>query len=291
METQIYIDAIENELENCCNEFFYDDSQVAQAARYSLLKAGKRIRAVLLFLTAEMCGMNWREKLRLACGVEMVHCYSLIHDDLPCMDNDDMRRGMPSCHIKFGEEYALLAGDGLLTAAFGVIADSDIAAEKPEVAIKAISALSRLSGVCGMIGGQEIDLTYENKSAPLSVLEVLDSLKTGALIRCAAYLGVISACNDENYLNAADIYAKNIGHAFQIVDDILDVIGDEKALGKPIGSDAQSGKSTYVSLLGLEKSREYAEKLTDDAVAALNVFGDESEFLKELAYSLIKRNN
>ena len=280
-------DNIYKYLPECTSE----NNKVSDAMKYSLSIGGKRIRPMLVLEFCRVCGGDINKAMPFAAALEMIHTYSLIHDDLPCMDNDDMRRGMPSCHIKFGEEYALLAGDGLLTAAFGVIADSDIAAEKPEVAIKVISALSRLSGVCGMIGGQEIDLTYENKSAPLSVLEVLDSLKTGALIRCAAYLGVISACNDENYLNAADIYAKNIGHAFQIVDDILDVIGDEKALGKPIGSDAQSGKSTYVSLLGLEKSREYAEKLTDDAVAALNVFGDESEFLKELAYSLIKRNN
>ena len=270
-----------------CNS---ENNIVSDAMKYSLSIGGKRIRPMLVLEFCRVCGGDIAKAMPFAVALEMIHTYSLIHDDLPCMDNDDMRRGMPSCHIKFGEEYALLAGDGLLTSAFGVIAESDIAAEKPEVAIKAISALSRLSGVCGMIGGQEIDLTYENKNAPLEVLEVLDSLKTGALIRCAAYLGVISACNDENYIRAADIYAKNIGHAFQIVDDILDVIGDEKELGKPIGSDAQCGKSTYVSLLGLEKSREYAEELTNDAVEALEVFGNESEFLKELAYSLIKRN-
>lgn len=268
-----------------------ENNIVGEAMKYSLSIGGKRIRPILVLEFCRACGGDINKAIPFAVALEMIHTYSLIHDDLPCMDNDDMRRGMPSCHIKFGEEYALLAGDGLLTAAFGVIADSDIAAEKPEVAIKAISALSQLSGVCGMIGGQEIDLTYENKNAPLSVLEVLDSLKTGALIRCAAYLGVICACNDKQLLSAADIYAQNIGHAFQIVDDILDVIGDEKELGKPIGSDAQCGKSTYVSLLGLEKSKEYAEKLTEDAVTALDVFGEESEFLKELAYSLIKRNN
>lgn len=268
-----------------------ENNIVGDAMKYSLSIGGKRIRPMLVLEFCRVCGGNIGKAMPFAIALEMIHTYSLIHDDLPCMDDDNMRRGMPSCHIKYGEEYALLAGDGLLTAAFGVIADSEIASEKPDVAIKAISALSRLAGVCGMIGGQEIDLTYENRSASLDVLEVLDSLKTGALIRCAAYLGVISACDNEKYIAAADIYSKNIGHAFQIVDDILDVIGDEKQLGKPIGSDAQSGKSTYVSLLGLEKSREYAERLTKDAVDALRVFGDESEFLKELAYSLVKRNN
>ena len=264
---------------------------VSSAMRYSLSIGGKRIRPMLVLEFCRVCGGDIDKAVPLAVAVEMVHTYSLIHDDLPCMDDDDMRRGMPSCHIRYGEEYALLAGDALLTAAFGVIAGSEIAAEKPEVAVKAIKALSELAGVNGMIGGQEIDLTYENKEATVEVLEVLDSLKTGALIRCAAYLGVISACDNEEFLEAADVYSKNIGHAFQIVDDILDVTGDENQLGKPIGSDAQCGKSTYVSLLGLEKSREYVDKLTDDAVNALSVFGDEADFLRELAYSLVKRNN
>lgn len=264
---------------------------VSSAMRYSLSIGGKRIRPMLVLEFCRVCGGDIDKAVPLAVAVEMVHTYSLIHDDLPCMDDDDMRRGMPSCHIRYGEEYALLAGDALLTAAFGVIAGSEIAAEKPGVAVKAIKALSELAGVNGMIGGQEIDLTYENKEATVEVLEVLDSLKTGALIRCAAYLGVISACDNEEFLEAADVYSKNIGHAFQIVDDILDVTGDENQLGKPIGSDAQCGKSTYVSLLGLEKSREYVDKLTDDAVNALSVFGDEADFLRELAYSLVKRNN
>lgn len=264
---------------------------VSSAMRYSLSIGGKRIRPMLVLEFCRVCGGDIDKAVPLAVAVEMVHTYSLIHDDLPCMDDDDMRRGMPSCHIRYGEEYALLAGDALLTDAFGVIAGSEIAAEKPGVAVKAIKALSELAGVSGMIGGQEIDLTYENKEATVEVLEVLDSLKTGALIRCAAYLGVISACDNEEFLEAADVYSKNIGHAFQIVDDILDVTGDENQLGKPIGSDAQCGKSTYVSLLGLEKSREYVDKLTDDAVNALSVFGDEADFLRELAYSLVKRNN
>jgi len=245
---------------------------------------------MLVLEFCRVCGGDIEKAIPFAVALEMIHTYSLIHDDLPCMDNDDMRRGMPSCHIKYGEEFALLAGDALLTAAFGVIAKSSIAQEKPETAIRAIQKLSEFAGVGGMIGGQEIDLAYENKSAPLEVLEVLDSLKTGALIRCAAYLGVISACDNEEYLKAADIYSENIGHAFQIVDDILDVVGDETKLGKPVGSDAECGKSTYVSLLGLEKSRGYADKLTENAIEALDVFGDNGSFLKELAYSLVKRN-
>lgn len=286
-----YQNLINDNLDKYIPECNLEATIVSEAMKYSLSIGGKRIRPMLVLEFCRVCGGDINKAIPFAIALEMIHTYSLIHDDLPCMDNDDMRRGMPSCHIKYGEEYALLAGDGLLTAAFGVIAESEIATEKPDVAIKAIGALSRLSGIGGMIGGQEIDLTYENKSASLSVLEVLDSLKTGALIRCAAYLGVISASADEAHLDAADTYAKNIGHAFQIVDDILDVVGDEKQLGKPIGSDAQSGKSTYVSLLGLEKSKEYAEKLTKDAVDALKIFGDDADFLKELAYSLVERTN
>ena len=264
---------------------------VSSAMKYSLSIGGKRIRPMLVLEFCRICGGDINKAMPFAIAVEMIHTYSLIHDDLPCMDDDDMRRGMPSCHIKYGEEYALLAGDALLTAAFGIISRSEIADEKPDVAVKAIRALSEFAGINGMIGGQELDLTYENKHAPLEILEVLDSLKTGALIRCASYLGVMSACENKEYFKAADVYSKNIGHAFQIVDDILDVVGDEKLLGKPVGSDAQCGKSTYVSLLGLEKSREYVDKLTDAAVKALSVFGDNAGFLTELAYSLVKRNN
>ena len=280
-------DSIESYIPSCS----YGADRVNSAMKYSLSIGGKRIRPMLVLEFCRICGGDINKAIPFAIAIEMIHTYSLIHDDLPCMDDDDMRRGMPSCHIKYGEEYALLAGDALLTAAFGVISRSEIAEEKPAIAVKAIRALSELAGINGMIGGQELDLTYENKDASLGILESIDRLKTGALIRCAAYLGVISACDNKAYFNAADEYSKNIGHAFQIVDDILDVVGDEKLLGKPIGSDAQCGKSTYVSLLGLDKSREYVDKLTDDAVKALSVFGDNADFLTELAYSLVKRNN
>ena len=271
-----------------CN---FGEDVVHKAMKYSLSIGGKRIRPILVLEFCRVCGGDIEKALPFAVAIEMIHTYSLIHDDLPCMDDDDMRRGQPSCHIKYGEAYALLAGDGLLTRAFGLIAESELAQDNPMVAVKAIKALSELSGVSGMIGGQVIDLANENKSAPLEVLEVLDSLKTGALIRCAAYLGVLCAGADDEKLKAADVYASNIGYAFQIVDDILDVIGDEKMLGKPIGSDADSGKSTYVSLLGIEKAKAAADKLTDDAVKALEVFGAKADFLKNLAYGLAKRKH
>ncbi|MBQ1995166.1 MAG: polyprenyl synthetase family protein, partial [Clostridia bacterium] len=237
------------------------------------------------------CGGNIEDALCLAAALEMVHTYSLIHDDLPCMDNDDMRRGMPSCHIKYGYEYALLAGDGLLTQAFGVIADSEFAKKNPALAIKAVAALSSLAGANGMIGGQVIDLKNENRKAGLETISKMDELKTGALIKCAALFGCIAAGADEEKIKAATEYATKIGQAFQIVDDILDVTGDEKNLGKPIGSDKECGKSTYYTLLGLEKAQEYADRLTDEATRALEIFGKESEFLKELAFMLAKRKH
>ncbi len=286
-----YVDIINKSIDRYIPECEFGEEIVHNAMKYSLSVGGKRIRPLLVLEFCRICGGNVKKAIPFAVALEMIHTYSLIHDDLPCMDDDDMRRGMPSCHIKFGEEYALLAGDGLLTRAFGVIADSEIAQQKPSVAIKAISALSRLSGVNGMIGGQVIDLVNENRNACLETLEKMDSLKTGALIRCAAYLGAVCAGADEHLLNAADIYSSKIGHAFQIVDDILDVVGDVESLGKPIGSDKESGKSTYVSLLGLEESKKYAEQLTKEAVEALEAFDEDSSFLRELAYELIARNN
>lgn len=286
-----YQNIINKAIEEYVPECNFGEDIVHSAMKYSLSIGGKRIRPMLTLEFCRVCGGDLNKAIPFAVALEMIHTYSLIHDDLPCMDNDDMRRGMPSCHIKFGEEYALLAGDALLTRAFGIIAESDLAKEKPIIAIKSIQALSELSGANGMIGGQVVDLINENKNADISTLETMDSLKTGALIRCAAYLGAVCADADEEIIKSADIYADKIGHAFQIVDDILDVIGDEKSLGKPIGSDKESGKSTYVTLLGLEKSKIYAEELTDTAIKALDVFGDEGEFLKELALSLIKRQN
>lgn len=286
-----YVEIINKYLETAIPECDFGEDIVHNAMRYSLGIGGKRIRPVLVLEFCRVCGGDIEKALPFAAAIEMIHTYSLIHDDLPCMDDDDMRRGMPSCHKKYGEEYALLAGDALLTRAFGIIAESLIAKESPEVAVKAIAELSCLAGSNGMIGGQVVDLKNEDKPCTLEVLQTMDSLKTGALIRCAAELGVLAAKGNDNQLEGAKGYADNLGHAFQIVDDILDVIGDEKELGKPIGSDAQSNKSTYVSILGIDKSKEYADEYTSKAISSLDIFGEESEFLKKLALSLISRKN
>ena len=286
-----YAEIINSYLEKVLPQCDFGENVVHEAMNYSLSIGGKRIRPVLVLEFCRVCGGKIEDAICLAAALEMIHTYSLIHDDLPCMDDDDMRRGMPSCHIKYGYEYALLAGDGLLTAAFGVIAESEFAKKNPALAIKAVATLSSLAGANGMIGGQVIDLKNENRKAGLETLSKMDELKTGALIKCAALFGCIAANADEEKIRAATEYATKIGQAFQIVDDILDVTGDEKDLGKPIGSDKESGKSTYYTLLGLEKAQEYADRLTDEAVEALAVFGKESEFLKELAYMLARRKH
>ena len=286
-----YVALINSELDSYIPDCNYGETVVADAMKYSLGIGGKRIRPVLLLEFCRVCGGDIKKAIPFAVALEMIHTYSLIHDDLPCMDDDDMRRGMPSCHIRYGEEYALLAGDALLTRAFGVIAQSETAKEYPDRAIRAVSILSDLSGVEGMIGGQTLDLKNEGRKASLEILEIMDSLKTGALIVSAARLGCLVAGADEEKTAAAVKFCEKIGHAFQIVDDILDIIGDEKELGKPIGSDGESNKSTYVSLLGLEKSQSYAALLTKEAVDALDVFGQNADFLRYIASILVERKN
>ncbi len=286
-----YVNIINEFLETAVGECEFGEDIVHNAMKYSLSIGGKRIRPMLVLEFCRLCGDDIEKALPFAAAIEMIHTYSLIHDDLPCMDNDDMRRGMPSCHKKFGEEYALLAGDGLLTLAFGMIAESEFAKESPDVAIKAVAELSKLAGINGMIGGQVIDLRNEDKPSNLNTLKTMDSLKTGALIRCAAILGVLAAKGTQEQFDHAVTYADNLGHAFQIIDDILDVIGDEKELGKPIGSDADSNKSTYVTILGIEKSMKYADELTNNAISALDIFGADGEFLRNLALNLISRKN
>ncbi len=283
-----YLDLIEEYIDNCISKASYNEEIVADAMRYSLQNGGKRIRPVLVLEFCRLCGGDVNSALPFAAAIEMVHTYSLIHDDLPCMDNDDMRRGKPSCHKKFGEEYALLAGDALLTFAFETISDADLDSDKK---ISAVKLLASHSGYQGMIGGQTVDLLSEGKVISLDRLKLMDNLKTGKLISCAASLGCIAAGGTDEQISAAEKFTKSIGLAFQIVDDILDVTSTAEKLGKPIGSDSENGKSTYVSILGIEKSKEYARKLTQDAVDSLECFGKDSDFLKDLALKLLEREN
>ena len=261
-------------------------SSVVDAMEYSLSNGGKRLRPVLALEFARACGGDRNECLPLACAVEFIHTYSLIHDDLPCMDNDDMRRGKPSCHKQFNEETALLAGDALLTHAFDLIASCDLESDKK---CEAVSLLAQNSGVNGMLGGQVIDLIFEKSSPTVKDLLTVYRMKTGALISAACLLGCISAGADEKQMEAASQFAYSLGVAFQIQDDILDIVGDESVLGKPVGSDAENEKSTYATIVGIEKAKEDVKRLTDIAISSLDAFED-SNFLKELALSLINRD-
>ncbi len=288
MNTAIYIDAIEKELAACCDEFFYAESSVAKAAKYSLLNAGKRIRAVLLFLTAEMCGNDWRKYLRLASAVEMVHCYSLIHDDLPCMDNDDLRRGKPSCHKAFGEDTALLAGDALIGLGLETIVNDANISDTDK--IFAMKAITNAMGPKGMIYGQELDLEYEDKPANKEILNRIHRHKTGRMISLCGQLGSIGCQLSTGQKEALALFFDNVGLVFQIVDDILDVEGDVEQLGKPVGSDSENNKSTFITLYGLEQSKKIAADLTYQANNALkNNFGDESAELIEYTSYLLNR--
>lgn len=262
------------------------DDIVSEAMKYSVRNGGKRIRPMLTLEFCKACGAEPEKALPFACAVEMIHTYSLIHDDLPCMDDDDYRRGKPSCHIAFGEANALLAGDALLTLAFETAVKADVAAEN---VVRAVKELSYSAGILGMVGGQVLDLQNENKALTLSELEQIHNLKTGELIRVACVLGCVAAGADEEKIKAAEAYAKGIGLTFQIVDDILDVTSDAETLGKPIGSDAENQKTTYVSLLGIEKSKEVAAELTRKAKAALAVYDENTEALSLLADNLLIR--
>jgi len=263
---------------------------VTDAMRYSLLNGGKRVRAVLTLEFCKLCGGTEEQGMPFACAVEMIHAYSLIHDDLPCMDNDDMRRGKPSNHKVFGENYALLAGDGLLTKAFETALSGEaFRVVGVERAAKAASILAVCAGEHGMVGGQCIDLETENKNVSAEVLGEKDTGKTANLIMAACMMGCIAAGAEDKLIEAAKAYALNIGLAFQIRDDILDVTGNAAELGKNIGIDAQNGRCTYVSLLGLDKAQALVDGYTENALDALKVFEGDTTYLREFAVQLAAR--
>ncbi len=264
-----------------------DYSVVVDAMNYSTMLGGKRIRPTIVIEFSKACGEDAESALDYAAALEMIHTYSLIHDDLPCMDDDDMRRGQPSCHIKFGEANALLAGDALLTKAFSVAADNKFAT--PEQNVNAVKVLSECAGIDGMIGGQVMDLYFEGKETTAEILNKINKLKTGALIVAAAKLGCVAGNADAEKVQAAVEYAENIGKAFQIVDDVLDLIGDEAKLGKPVGSDSDNGKNTYAAIMGIENAKAEIKKLTDEGIKKLSVFGKKSKNLERLAYYLVDR--
>lgn len=286
-----YIFIINDKLHDFTANKQFLQGDVIKAMEHSLSAGGKRIRPILILEFCRLCGGNPIEILPIACSMEMVHTFSLIHDDLPCMDDDDLRRGLPSCHKVFGEAIALLAGDALSTLPFEIIAEQ---AEKniisSKTAIKVISELSKAIGINGMIGGQVIDIQNENIEISIDDLILLHSLKTGALIKAACRIGCILGNANEEQLKKATEYAEKLGLSFQIIDDILDVSGTAEELGKPIGTDEKHSKTTFVSLYGLEKAKTLAETLTNEALQSLSFF-ENNDFLFELTKMLLARRN
>lgn len=284
METDVL--TVEKKLEEYLatkNDFF---PGLFEAMRYTTLAGGKRIRAFLTLEFCRICGGNEEDAVPFACAVEMIHAYSLIHDDLPCMDDDDMRRGKKSNHIVFGEAQALLAGDALLTYAFEVCAKNPRVPSEQNA--KAVGILAEFAGPCGMVGGQSLDLIGESRKLSKQELTEVHKLKTGALIRSACLLGCCAAKDGYKFEKQADEYGLDIGLVFQIIDDILDVTGDENTLGKPIGSDKDKNKTTYLSYMSLEETKNYAKELNERAKKVLGE-SKECDILKELADYLLNR--
>lgn len=263
---------------------------IVKAMKYSLLSGGKRLRPILTLEACKIVGGDIKDAIPFAIAIEMIHTYSLIHDDLPQLDNDDLRRGKPTNHKVFGEDMAILAGDALLNYAFEVMLSGSINKENPEKYLLAINEIAKSSGIEGMIGGQVVDIESEGKIIEKDKLHYIHINKTAALIIGCMRAGAIIGGATEHELNVISCYAKKIGLAFQVVDDILDIEGDEKALGKKVGSDLQRHKSTYPSILGMKTSKEIANELIDEAKSKISEF-DDSEFLICLADYIISRKN
>jgi len=282
--------ALVGRIEEHLDRYTKAPNPLAEAMRYSLLAGGKRIRPVLLIEFASFAGVDEERAMPFACGLEMIHTYSLIHDDLPCMDNDDLRRGKPTSHRKYGEAAAVLAGDGLLTDAFVLMLGAD--GINPEYSKNAVLEIAKCAGSSGMTGGQADDTLNisDKKVLSLTELDSINDRKTGAMIRASCRAGLIlGGVSNLSLIAAADVYAANLGRAFQITDDILDVKGG-KTMGKAAGSDKKLGKQTYVNVLGIEAAEKKTEVLTTQAINALDAFKN-VEFLVWLTKSLCRRTN
>ena len=263
-----------------------------QAMRYSVINGGKRVRPLLVYAACEALGGNASRANAAACAVELIHAYSLVHDDLPAMDDDDLRRGQPTTHIAFDEACAIIAGDGLQTLAFEVLADARHNPLDAEVRLRMLSCLTRAAGPAGMVGGQAIDLGSVGCKLDQAALELMHRHKTGALIEASVTLGALaSGLADESALQALQRYAQAIGLAFQVQDDILDVESDTATLGKTQGKDSANDKPTYPALLGLPAAKSYALELRDQAIAALSPWGESAEPLRALARFIVARNS
>ena len=264
------------------------EARVYDAMRYSALAPGKRLRPLLVLASARLFGVARRSALQVAVAIEMVHAYSLIHDDLPAMDNSDLRRGRPTCHKEFDEATAVLAGDGLLTMAFELLAHPDTHGDSA-VRCELVAALAGAAGAAGMVGGQMIDLIAEKQTLDIGAITRLQRMKTGALIAFSCEAGAILAKAATELRTSLRGYAHDLGLAFQIADDLLDVEGSAAETGKPVGADAAAGKATFVSILGAERARAQAELLIDQAVAHLDLFEQRAELLRQVARFVVTR--
>ena len=266
------------------------EARVYEAMRYSALSPGKRLRPLLVLASSQLFGVARRSALQVAAAVEMVHAYSLIHDDLPAMDNSDLRRGRPTNHRQFDEATAVLAGDGLLTMAFEILADPDTHGDAA-VRVELVGTLASAAGAAGMVGGQMIDLIAEKQRLDIGAITRLQRMKTGALIAFSCEAGAILAKAASELRLALRGYAHDLGLAFQIADDLLDVEGSAAEIGKPVGADAAAGKATFVSILGIERARAQAELLINQAVAHLDLFEERAELLRQVARFVVNRRS
>ena len=286
---EYYISLVNSELDLIYSRLastMVEEKKLAEAMNYSISAGGKRIRPLLVLEFCNLCGGNTENAISAACAIEMIHTFSLIHDDLPCMDDDDFRRGRPSCHKAYNECLALLAGDALENMAYKVIVDDSRI--KDSIKVKLIKVLTQATE--DRIKGQVIDTENEGQKMSVELMLRMYDMKTAALLKAACTMGCICAEGSDEQISAASEYAYNLGIAFQIVDDILDIVGDYEKLGKPAGSDAENGKETFASLNGIEKSKSYAAKLTEHAMKELDKF-ENNMFLKELTQQLLKRDN
>ena len=281
---------IDGVLQNLLPEPSGPERRLAEAMRYAVLAPGKRFRPVLSLATAELFAVPRRSALRVAVAVELAHAYSLVHDDLPCMDDDEMRRGQPTLHKKYDEATAVLAGDALLPLAFEIIAHPETHPDA-EVRLELMRALAEAAGPRGMVGGQMIDLLVEHKPADIGTITRMQQLKTGALIAFACEAGAVLGRAPNTARQALRAYARDLGLAFQIVDDLLDVEGSEEATGKRVGKDAGLGKATFVALLGVDRARTQATMLADQALAHLDIFAERAAFLRRLARFVVQRSH
>jgi len=285
---QLKIKQIEAALNNHLPATNIEPKNLHQAMRYSTLNGGKRIRALLVYACGQLLEIPQTTLDNLACSIELIHAYSLIHDDLPAMDDDDLRRGKPSCHKAYDDATAILAGDALLTLAFQVLAQTDSTAEQK---VNAISLLSRAAGSRGMVGGQAIDLANEGQSVGIAEVENMHIHKTGALIcACITLVASLKYNQQDKPYQQLKHYAGCVGLAFQVQDDILDETSSTEALGKTQGKDKQAEKSTYPSLIGLKGSKQLANDLYNDAIASLSSFNDDADYLREIALFTVSRH-